>query len=194
MIGSSVSPPFTPPPASPRGLSGVDNATLGSFDSLGHKNLTDPSQITRASECVLASSIQLNEALGSVGTNCCHVGLDSNLDDPLSGKLGTSVALAPAISSVPSACPRLSNQNMQNDSAALSGSTNTHVSRTVSILVDNGPVLLVDPLDCPKKSSREEQSHLLLRGLVTLLPVAPLNPALLLVLLNAIPALRGPLW
>ncbi|GMH11642.1 hypothetical protein Nepgr_013483 [Nepenthes gracilis] len=45
MIGLSVSPPFTPPPVSPRGLSGVDNAALGLPDSHTHKNLIDPSQV-----------------------------------------------------------------------------------------------------------------------------------------------------
>ncbi|GMH04758.1 hypothetical protein Nepgr_006598 [Nepenthes gracilis] len=108
----------------------------------------------------MTSSIQLNEASGSVGTNCCHVRLVSNPNDPLSRKLGTSADLAPAISSVPSACPRLSSQHMQINSTALSSSTNTFVSKTVSILGDNGPILSIDPQACPLKSSQVEQYHL----------------------------------
>ncbi|GMH00983.1 hypothetical protein Nepgr_002822 [Nepenthes gracilis] len=146
LIGSSVSPPSTPLPASPRA-----DASVG----------------------VLTYSIQLNEVLGSIGTNCCLIGLVSNPDDPHSGKLGTSANLAPTISSVPLAYPLLSSQNMQIDSATLSGSTITFVNKTVSILGDNGPILSIDPLACPQKSSRVEQYHISSQRAADVASVAP---------------------
>ncbi|GMH00967.1 hypothetical protein Nepgr_002806 [Nepenthes gracilis] len=160
MIGFSVSPPLSPPPVSPCGLSEIDNATLRSPISLAHKNLVDLSQIDGASEDVLASSIQPNEALGSVGKNCSQVESESILVDPLSGKLGTSVALAPALTSVPAACPRPSSQNKQTDLDALPGSTKAYASEIDSISVDKGSVFSIDPLASHKKSCWEEQSHL----------------------------------
>ncbi|GMH18534.1 hypothetical protein Nepgr_020375 [Nepenthes gracilis] len=50
MIGMSVSPPLTHPPASARGLSGADYAALELPVSVAHQNLTDLSQAAGASE------------------------------------------------------------------------------------------------------------------------------------------------
>ncbi|GMH06220.1 hypothetical protein Nepgr_008060 [Nepenthes gracilis] len=153
MIGQSVSPSSTLPPVSPRGFPGVDIATLGSPVPFTHINQKDPSQAVRASEGVLASSDSQNKALGSVGSTCCQVGFDSFLDVSLFGKSGSSVALAPMISIVPSACPRVFSQEKQIHSVALSSMTNPSASEPVSILNVAGPEHSDDPLAYPRNSS-----------------------------------------
>ncbi|GMH16974.1 hypothetical protein Nepgr_018815 [Nepenthes gracilis] len=154
----------------------MENASLRSPGSLTHKNLVDPPIAAGVSQGGLESSIHKFEVLDCEDKICGLAGPDSFQDDPLSGSLGSSVALASTIGSLPLACPPFPNQDMQSVSNCLSGEINDSACESVSSLVAIDPALSTDPQACYQIPCREELSRLSPQKTALLIPAVSLFP------------------